>query len=66
MNRRSFFASLAVAPLALVVAEQAPVAASQTIRIEGIDSNALFSGRAIKELLERLQEAQKDGGKLLF
>lgn len=37
-----------------------------TIRIEGIDSNSLFTGRALRELLERLMEAQKDGGKLVF
>jgi hypothetical protein len=36
-----------------------------TIRVEGINSNALFTGRALRELLERLQEAQKDGGRLV-
>lgn len=37
-----------------------------TIRVEGIDSNSLFTGRAMRELLERIQDALKDGGKLVI
>lgn len=44
------------------------VGSSQTIAIEGISPDSLFSGRAVRSLLERIEETMKDGGggKLVF
>jgi uncharacterized phage infection (PIP) family protein YhgE len=38
----------------------------QVLRVEGLDSTALFSGKAVRALAERLAEHQKDGGTVLF
>jgi hypothetical protein len=36
------------------------------IRVEGLNGASLFNGKAVRELLERLQDAQKDGGRLVI
>jgi hypothetical protein len=42
-----------------------PQSASRLI-VEGIDPSALFSGRAVRELMERIAEHQRDGGTVVF
>lgn len=42
-----------------------PLGGSQTIFVQGLSEDSLFSGSAVRGLLERLQEALKDGGKLV-
>jgi hypothetical protein len=39
---------------------------TNNIRVEGINPGSLFTGRALRELLERLKDAQKDGGTLVI
>jgi hypothetical protein len=39
---------------------------TNNIRVEGINQNDIFTGRALRELLERLKDAQKDGGTLVI
>jgi len=36
------------------------------LTVEGIDAGSLFSGRAVRELAERLQEHMRDGGSVQF
>jgi hypothetical protein len=36
------------------------------IRVEGLNGASLFNGKAVRELLERLQDAQKDGSRLVI
>lgn len=47
-----------------------PVAAApragQTISISGLSQDSLFSGNSVRTLLERIQEALNDGGKLVL
>lgn len=38
----------------------------QRLAIEGIDPNSLFSGRAVRELAERLKQHMEDGGEVVF
>ncbi len=47
------------------VASSAP-AQSGVIVVEGIDEKSLFSGRAVRELAEKLQEHIRDGGTVRF
>src|SRR5690606_24152180 len=47
----------------------APVQAerpTQRIAIEGVSPDALFTGRAVRQLAERLNEHIKDGGEVVF
>ncbi|HLU48290.1 MAG TPA: hypothetical protein VK116_09405 [Planctomycetota bacterium] len=39
---------------------------SRTFRVQGLDEGSIFSGKAIRRLLEELQEAQSDGARLVF
>jgi hypothetical protein len=39
---------------------------AQTIFVQGLDPSAIFSGDAVRGLLERLQSALDDGGKLVI
>jgi hypothetical protein len=39
---------------------------AQTIFVQGLDAGAIFSGDAVRGLLERLQSALDDGGKLVI
>jgi hypothetical protein len=38
----------------------------QVIRMEGISSDSLFSGKAVRQLIDRINEAQKDGAQVLI
>lgn len=48
------------------VSAGAGVGQSSVIRVEGINSGSLFTGKALRELMERIQEAQRDGGRLVI
>jgi hypothetical protein len=37
-----------------------------TLMIQGISPDALFSGSMVRQLMEQVQEWQRDGGKVVF
>lgn len=43
-----------------------PGGAGQVIAIEGLSPGSLFSGKAVRELLEQVNESIKDGGRVVF
>lgn len=59
-------ATTAPVPTAEAGSGQGGGGAGQTLRVEGIGMDQMFSGKAVRQLAERLAEHQKDGGVVLF
>lgn len=53
-------------PVTPVTGGIGPSGSGGRLIVEGIDPSALFSGRAVRELMERIAEHQRDGGTVVF
>jgi hypothetical protein len=62
----SIAGSTPATPVSPVSSGAAPGGPSQRIAIEGLDPGQMFSGRQIRELLERLEDQVNDGATLTF
>ena len=58
--------SLAGGTAAPAVSNVGPGGGGQVVAIEGLDPGSLFSGKAVRELLEQVNEAVGDGGRVVF
>ena len=53
-------------PNAMQANSMAPAAMNQTITVQGIGSDALFSGDAVRTLIDRLIDAQRNGARIVL